>query len=188
MSININVPLGVMSGLILITSFAPQKPSAQASEQSNLAGFDRAYTFVRKWEGGNTDHPNDVGGRTGKGGILQPEYDKFREGKGLQKQDVFQISEEEIKEIYQDYWNQFECSKYANPLSIVCLDSYINFNPETAKSFFDNLPADSKQAAIEVGKRRLEFRDKRVAENSSQSVFLAGWKNRDNALINEVSK
>jgi hypothetical protein len=42
--------------------------------------------------------------------------------------------------------------------------------------------------ALEICKLRKIWRNFRVKQNPSQKVFLKGWLNRDNDLINEVNK
>ncbi len=141
--------------------------------------MEKAFAFTRRWEGGNTDHPLDPGGRTGSGGVLQGEYDTYRASKGLPARDVFKISDSEIRDIYLGYWNRGGCGNFPDPLSLACFDSYINFAPNTASGFLQNLPGDPVPAAHTVVERRKAFRYLRVQENPSQSAFLNGWLARD---------
>jgi len=45
------------------------------------------YKTVRVFERGNDDDPQDPGGRTSRG-IIQREYDKYSDRKGLPRRDV----------------------------------------------------------------------------------------------------
>lgn len=66
--------------------------------------WPQAYQWVRVSEGGNDDDPYDPGGRTSRG-ILQREYNAWRELQGEAPKDVWTASEEEIEAIYRtQYW------------------------------------------------------------------------------------
>jgi lysozyme family protein len=66
--------------------------------------WPQAYQWVRASEGGNDDDPLDPGGRTSRG-IIQREYNAWRELHGEGPKDVWTASEAEIEEIYQtQYW------------------------------------------------------------------------------------
>jgi lysozyme family protein len=66
--------------------------------------WPQAYQWVRVSEGGNDDDPEDPGGRTSRG-IIQREYDAWREMHGEAPKDVWTASEAEIQEIYHtQYW------------------------------------------------------------------------------------
>jgi hypothetical protein len=61
--------------------------------------FNAALGFTLYFEGGFSDHPSDVGGRTYRG-ITQAEYNVYRSNRGLPGLDVSQMSETELIEIY----------------------------------------------------------------------------------------
>jgi len=154
------------------------------SGSSGEDAFTAFYEFSRKWEGGYSNHAADAGGST-QNGVTQGTYDSYRSGKGLGKQDVKQIAPEEVKAVYRARWDAGKCGSYAAPLSIVCGDTWVNFNPDanSAGWFLKDLDtADPKAAALEVIKRRMEYRRQRVGEKASQQAFLAGWLNRDKDL------
>ena len=65
----------------------------------NLKNFVKCVERTLKWEGGFVDNPNDPGGRTNKG-ITQKEYDRYRQEKAEATQDVKDISDDEVVEIY----------------------------------------------------------------------------------------
>lgn len=141
-----------------------------------------ALGFTMPWEGGLADHPADPGGRTNKG-VTQATYDAWRAGRSLPKQDVAQIEQDEVKQIYeQNYWKAGGCDQYAPPLDAVCFDTVVNFGVGGGKSFFTDLPSDPTAAAKQVVEARQQYRHERVGEKPSQKVFLQGWLNRDNAL------
>lgn len=185
--------LAAFLGFMVITSFAPsavqvaKETAADAGfyqAQSSDTDFDRALAFSLKWEGGYSNHPNDTGGRTNKG-ITQATLNSVMPGK-----DVSSLTDADVRKIYRDkYWKKFNCDRYQAPLSTVCLDTFINFAPGTAKSFFKGIDTSSpKAAAIAVVEKRKEFRRDRVSREPSQSVFLKGWLRRDEDLASEVNK
>ena len=151
--------------------------------------FAKAMKFTEKWEGGFSDHASDVGGRTMKG-VTQSTFNSYLSSKGQGSRDVATMTESERLEIYKrDYWQAGGCDRKPWPLSLVCFDSVVNFGVGGGKSFFAEapLPTDARQAALEVVKRRKNYRYQRVTENPGQRVFLHGWLNRDNDLEQRLS-
>lgn len=168
--------------------------------------FETALKFVLKWEGGFTNHPNDLGGATNKG-ITQKVYDDYRINKKLAKRSVQLISEPELNEIYENnYWEPVRAKWLRAPLALVMFDTSVNFGPAGAlrrlqkalnlkvtgrwtKEISDVIhTCDAVEVALEICKLRRLWRHYRVKKNPSQSVFLKGWLNRDNDLVNEVNK
>lgn len=79
-------------------------------------------------EGGNSDDPHDPGGRTHKG-IIQREYDKYRQGKGLPLQSDYLMSDAEVQEIYwTGYWLP-HCPTLAPGLDLSVFDNNVNEGP-----------------------------------------------------------
>lgn len=60
-------------------------------------GFLTGVTLV--FEGGNDDDPRDPGGRTSRG-IIQTEYDSYRDGLKLPRRDVWKADQAEVLDIY----------------------------------------------------------------------------------------
>ena len=164
-----------------------------------------ARAFTRKWEGGFVDHPKDPGGATNKG-VIQSNYDRYRDKKHLSRQSVKHISEDEANEIYFNYWLGAKCDQYKSPLSMVMFDTAINFGVVGALKFLQKAldltpdgifgPNTSKALkltshyllALLICALRIKRRHERVKEKPSQRVFLRGWLNRDNNLMEEVCK
>lgn len=66
--------------------------------------FSESLKLVLQCEGGNDDDPHDPGGRTSRG-ITQREYDEYCALNQYDKRDVWQASDTEIKNIYENsYW------------------------------------------------------------------------------------
>lgn len=86
---------GLLAGIIIALSIA---------SRSVPQNFTRSLSNVLVFEGGNDDDPRDSGGRTSRG-IIQREYDKYRDRKGLPRRDVWQADQAEVVEIYrEEYW------------------------------------------------------------------------------------
>ena len=168
--------------------------------------FEDALKFVLKWEGGFTNHPKDPGGATNKG-ITQKVYDVYKVSRKHPKMSVKHILDFEVKEIYETkYWDLVRAKWLKAPLALVMFDTAVNFGPAGAirrlqkalkvtitgawtQEISDVIhECDAGKVALEICKLRKIWRNYRVKQNPSQKVFLKGWLNRDNDLINEVNK
>jgi lysozyme family protein len=183
------VPLGVRQDVDL-----------GASTVTASGAFAKALQFTLPAEGGRVDDPFDPGGRTNKG-IIQSVYNAYRRSKNLQPADVFNITDQEVSDIYFNrYWKPAQCDIMVLPLAVVQFDTAVNFGVGGAVQFLQEalgLPADgafgpqtlgafqannSKALALKVIDGRIAYRHLRVAQAPSQRRFLQGWLNRDNAL------
>lgn len=178
-----------IAAIILVSSFAPAaftavNDAATRAEKSE-AVFDDAFNFVLKQEGGFANHPADGGGAT-MNGVTQATYNAYLQSKSQSVKSVAQITKEEVRGVYRQFWNKGGCDDYDGMLAVVCLDSVIQFGVEGGKSFFKDLPSDPTAAAIEVVNRRKAYRQQRVNESPSQRAFLIGWLNRDKELEGKV--
>jgi hypothetical protein len=164
-----------------------QRPRPAQKPPSEEIRFQGALRFSLKWEEGYGRHAADLGGLT-RAGVPQMVYDELRTSKRLPLQDVGNISPEEIREHYYKRWQMGKCDRYQPPLDFVCLDTWVNFTPtaDGAGSFFANLPLHPRRAALEVLRRRKNYRWERAWELESQSAFLQGWLNRDKALEEKI--
>ena len=168
--------------------------------------FEDALKFVLKWEGGFTNHPKDPGGATNKG-ITQKVYDVYKVSRKHPKMSVKHILDFEVKDIYETkYWDLARAKWLKAPLGLVMFDTAVNFGPAGAirrlqkalkvtitgtwtQEISDVIhECDAGKVALEICKLRKIWRNYRVKQNPSQKVFLKGWLNRDNDLINEVNK
>jgi lysozyme family protein len=87
--------------------------------------FDTSLRLVLADEGGNSDDPNDHGGRTSRG-ITQREYDHWCGLNNKQGGDVWNASDEDIAAIYKDqYWNPY-CSDLPTGLDYLFFDISVN--------------------------------------------------------------
>ncbi len=88
--------------------------------------FEAALAFIRPWEGGFVNHPQDPGGATNLG-VTQRVYNAYRRGKGLALRSVREITDAEAKEIYCDrYWIPAKCPALPGPLGLLVFDGSVN--------------------------------------------------------------
>lgn len=136
-----------------------------------MAAFDDALAFVLKREGGYSDHPLDKGGPTNKG-ITTKTYDAYRRAQGLVIQDVRQISDAEIRDIYyRQYWVASTADRQAYPTALVLFDTAVNMGPGVALELL-RVSGGSVDAYL---KKRKDRYYKIVANDPSQAIFLPGW-------------
>ncbi len=178
---------------------------AQAVNNYEKRLFDAALSFTLYFEGGFSDHPADLGGRTYRG-VVQSEYNAYRARRGLPPLDVTQMSETEMLEIYQGYWDGSQAGKMHPALAIVMFDTAVNFGINNSITFLQQslgLPqtgifdgatiaamqrGNNKYTALQMVNERILYRYKRVQENPSQMAFFHGWLSRDYSLWGYVEK
>jgi lysozyme family protein len=167
--------------------------------------FEAALKFVLKWEGGYNDRHHDHGGPTNRG-ITQKVYDHFRDNDHAPRRSVAEIETVEVEYIYKHgYWLAGKCDKMFPPLDLVHFDSCVNFGTGGAAKFIQEIldvkvdgdlgpitlealqGRDPRDMAVEICRRRIEFRHHRVQEDPTQREFLNGWLNRDYALLDFIS-
>ncbi|NET37653.1 MAG: hypothetical protein F6K19_37480 [Cyanothece sp. SIO1E1] len=147
------------------------------------ADFESAFQVAVGHEGGYSHHPADSGKATYKG-ITQAFLDANRRAVGVRAQSVTELSDNDVKALYQLVWKRAKCQKLEPPLDQVCLDTAINFGVggwQEFKADVGELPT-AKATALAVVEARKQYRHQRVAEAPSQEVFLQGWLNRDTHL------
>jgi len=166
--------------------------------------LQEALLFTLKWEGGYSNHPLDPGGATNFG-IIQSRYNEYLKSKGQGPKPVKFITKAEYEEIYDKYyWDPVRAQYVDGTLGLVLFDTAVNLGvggclsrlqsslklPITGtwtQNISDNIhSADQLAIALNICKLRIAKRYQRVKQNPTQKVFLAGWLNRDNALIVKV--
>lgn len=139
-----------------------------------MADFNDALAFVLKREGGYADHPLDKGGPTNKG-ITTKTYDAYRRAQGLPVQDVRQISDVEVRDIYyRQYWLAVHADRQPYPMALTLFDTAVNMGPGVALELL-RVSDGSVDAYLKLRKTRY-FNI--VARDPSQRVFLSGWMTR----------
>ncbi|NKB80888.1 MAG: hypothetical protein GKS05_03120 [Nitrospirales bacterium] len=90
--------------------------------------FKSALKHVLVHEGGWADHPKDPGGATMKGVTLTTYQRHFGEEKS--KEDLHNIPEEELEQIYRaGYWNKCCCDKLPPGVDYAVFDAAVNSGP-----------------------------------------------------------
>ena len=91
--------------------------------------FPACMAIVKKWEGGNDDDPRDPGGRTSRG-VIQREYDRYRQAKGQPTRDVWTMADAERDEIFKaGYWDVVSADQLPAGIDLVTFDPAINSGP-----------------------------------------------------------
>ena len=89
-------------------------------------GFETSLQYLLKWEGGYGNNPHDAGGATNLG-VIQEEYDRYRDRKNLSRQSVRHISNDEAEEIYKtEYWCATQCDELNEGVANCLFDSDVN--------------------------------------------------------------
>jgi lysozyme family protein len=76
------------------------------------------YKLVRAEEGGLANIPGDTGGLTNFG-ITSMRYDEYRDNRGLERRSVREITENEVFDIYNEYWIESHAFELRWPLDLV---------------------------------------------------------------------
>ena len=100
--------------------------------------FLTALGFTLRWEGGYSYNSADPGGATMKG-IIQTVYDSWRQIHGLPVQDVKNISDDEVNEIYfNNYWKGGYCNLMSAKLATAHFDACVNCGCGQAAKFLQS--------------------------------------------------
>jgi lysozyme family protein len=84
------------------------------------------YAATRQYEGGNDDDPRDPGGRTSRG-ILQSEWNKYRDTRAGLPADVWKAPEAAITDIYKsDYWDAVSGDAWPTGCDMSVWDAGVN--------------------------------------------------------------
>ncbi|MDG2614898.1 glycosyl hydrolase 108 family protein [Thermoleptolyngbya sichuanensis XZ-Cy5] len=166
--------------------------------------FQGALRFTLRWEGGYVNYPADRGGETNFG-ITTATYRAYRQSRGLPVQSVRLITEDEVRDIYEQlYWQPAQCSMMQRPLAIAHFDTAVSFGVGGATMFLQEIlglrvdrvfgpvtqQATAQASHLDLAQRlcqaRMDYRYRRVTRDPSQRVFLQGWLDRDNDLLRYI--
>ena len=165
-----------------------------------MADYRNIIPFIKRFEGGYVNHPNDKGGCTNMGVTIST----FRQYYGRNKtcEDLRKLTEEQWQYIFKKgFWDRIqgdkiECQsvanmiadyvwasgvygiKYVQKLLGVSADGVIGAKTLQAINSYPS----SKELFERIRQRRLDHFDAIVKNNPSQKVFLKGWKRRVNSM------
>lgn len=95
------------------------------------ADFDPSLKIILKEEGGNDDDPRDPGGRTSRG-IIQREWDAYRDTHPGRPADVWKASDTDVADIYRNqYWNPY-CDRMSPGIDLVFFNTAVNSGRQQA--------------------------------------------------------
>lgn len=107
--------------------------------------WQRSIEFVRRWEGGWADDPNDIGGATNKG-ITIGTYTRWREAHGQPaptKDDLRNLTDAEANQIYFEwYWKASGSDNMAWPLCLAHFDTAVNAGTRRAQEMLSKSGGD----------------------------------------------
>lgn len=161
---------------------APTEPPPQP-EQPSGDTWARSLAFVRRWEGGWADDPNDPGGATNKG-ITIGAYTRWREAHGQPvptKDDLRNISDAEVEQIYREwYWLPSSADTLPFPMCLAVFDLAVNGGIGRAQEAFAAVGHSNFLAYMAW---RLDW----YTRISGWKHFGAGWTRRVADLLKEAS-
>lgn len=154
--------------------------------------FAEVLPFTLQYEGGYSDDPHDPGGPTMKG-ITHGVYDAYRDGRGLPRQWVRNISNAELVEIYRfNYWHPVRGDELPIGVDLLVFDFGVNSGPGTAIRHLQavlGVPVDGHLGAVTIAETHRRdpvvlikaYVDERRRFFRSLSTFWrfgAGWLSR----------
>jgi lysozyme family protein len=155
------------------------------------ANYVKCLAEVLKHEGGWANHPRDPGGATMRG-VIQRNYDRYRDGKGLPRRTVREIENSELQEIYREwFWNEVQGDALPYGFDLVAFDGGVNSGPRRGARWLQigvGAKADGKvgpktieaarRAPVEGIERACAARMSFLRALSHWDAFGRGWSRR----------
>lgn len=163
-----------------VSSNVPKTKSRQeyyGGNQNKDKIFDKMLKSVLKSEG---DYVANDGGQACNKGIQQKTYNSYRSKKGLPKQDVKNISDAEVKDIYYTmYYKASGADKIEDPkLALHVFDTAVNMGVSAAKNLLEKSGNDVER----FKKARINKYEAIARNNPNKLRYLTGWINRVNGV------
>lgn len=147
--------------------------------------FDQSLDFLRQWEGIDSDHEADRGGRT-RYGISERAHPDV---------DIPNLTWEQAVDIYRvNYWGESGANMVGPKLGFCLFDAAVQHGPRTAIKMLQravHVPDDglfgpvtemavqqTKVPHLEMLAERAKYYSQIVQNDPSQAVFLGGWYRR----------
>jgi lysozyme family protein len=140
-------------------------------------------TFLRKWEGGFQNNPEDHGNWTGgRKGVGELKGTKFGiSAASYPDLDIVNLTQEQADAIYRrDYWQRSGADKLQWPACLLVFDTAVLHGVGTALNWQEEVGT----SAYALAAKRL----RRYTQLDNWSVFGAGWTNRVAALLEEIGR
>lgn len=170
-------------GLDIAPSHTVHLPLVNSGAVSHEDLFERSMTFLRKWEGGFQNNPEDHGNWTGgRKGVGELKGTKFGiSAASYPGLDIVNLTQEQADAIYRrDYWQRSGADKLQWPACLLIFDTAVLHGVGTALNWQKEVGTD----AFVLAAKRL----RRYTQLDNWSVFGAGWTNRVAALLEEIGK
>jgi uncharacterized protein (TIGR02594 family) len=170
----------------------PVVPPAPPGTVPAGTDFDACLALVLKYEGGNDDDPRDPGGRTSRG-ILQSEWNVWRQTNAGLPEDVWQAPQSQVEAIYkQNYWNPLYCDSLPPGVDLATFDYGVNSGISRAAKTLqgivgsgvdgevgpDTIAAAAKADPVSVVSRMCDSRISFLQGLSTWGTFGKGWTSR----------
>lgn len=158
--------------------------------------FDACLAETLRWEGGWSNHPKDPGGATMRG-VIQRVYDGYRERKGLARQIVRLIADDELQDIYRtSYWQPVAGDSLPAGVDLAVWDFGVNSGPTRAVRYLQaclgvnqdghmgpvTIQAANRADPDELVRALCAARRKFVRQIKTYPVFGKGWERRINGI------
>lgn len=135
-------PVAVGTGpesAIAVTPVSPAQPSGN---------FLKVLPLLLESEGGNDDDPRDPGGRTSRG-ILQSEWDKWRQTHPGLPIDVWNAPNDSVWQIYwENYWLPLWCDKLPDGVDYAVFDFGVNSGISRSAKFLQRIVGTDQDGEI----------------------------------------
>lgn len=169
-----------------------------------MTPFERAYAFVRRWEGGDSG-PREGDPNPTSRGLTQAFYDDMAVTMGWPGKPVHDLTEDEVRACYLALWMRSLCQQLPDPLGRVHFDAAVNlgerqavkllqlavgemadgaFGPKTAAAV---RKADARVAATAALNLRDRFYHDLAKQRPEKARWLKGWLNRTADLRKAVA-
>lgn len=152
--------------------------------------FPTCLKTVLRYEGGKVDDPRDPGGRTAYG-ITQNTYNAWRYQQGLDRKDVWTITQDEVAAIYKkNYWDAVKGDDLPDGVDMAVFDFAVNSGVSRAAKYLQSIVGVTQDG--QIGPKTIlacktyvanQLTDKRLGFLKglpTWPTFGRGWANRVN--------
>ena len=174
----------MMSGMSqgMMPSYTQMRQAPARTETPSGSTFEKAMQFVLPHEAGYVNHPSDRGGPTNRG-VTQATLSGYL-GRPATIDDVKNLDEQTARDIYKTKFFDPIASKLKDPKAqMVAFNAAIASGPGYANKLIEKHEGDPYAMWQEHTKYMTHDIPK---ANPSQNVFVKGWNNRQQDLLNAV--